>query len=329
MENGELDIQKQVRRGLIAGAFSYMLWGSFPLYWKLLDAVNPIEIICQRIIWCFVFTALVCFFLRKDFVALLKDQRARRILTLASIFITANWSIYIFAVHINHVVEAALGYYINPLFAIMLGLLVFKEKLSPIQWIAVGLCCVGIGFFATNYGSFPWISILLAVTFAIYGAIKKKGGYPAVETIAVESLIMLPVAVVVNIALAIFTGSWDFLGDVTTAEGWSITLLLIGGGIVTAAPLILFAIAANSIPLVFVGFLQYISPTISLLLGVFAFGEPFTLAHGVCFGCIWLGLILVAVETIIQSLRTKPGKLTPLEAEEAKELSGESGKVDN
>lgn len=286
------------RSGIIAGFCCYLLWGIMPLYWKLLDDTSPWEVIAQRVIWCFVFTAIVCKIAGWHFIPLFRDSRARRFLIPASILITINWSLYIFAVSIDRIVETALGYYINPIITILLGLIVFREKLPLLQWIAVGLCCFGIGFFTLNYGSVPWISILLALSFGAYGAVKKRGGYPAAEAIAVESAYMVPVALAVSAGLAL-TGQGAFLADTASAEGWITTLLLIGGGLCTMVPLVLFAKAANSIPLTLLGFLQYLSPTCGLIIGVFVNGEPFTLAHGVCFGCIWCGLALVGIGAII------------------------------
>lgn len=298
MEQGIALLKQRTRRGILAGLACYLLWGLFPLYWKLLGHVDSLEVICQRIIWCAVCTAIICLVGKWDFIALIRDRRAMRFLVPAAVLITVNWSVYIFAVDIDRIVETSIGYYINPLVSIVLGLVVFKERLTPVQWAAVALCCAGIVFFTANYGRFPWISIVLAVSFGAYGAIKKKGGYPAVEAIAVESAVMAPVAIAGAIVLAATGTSNAFMGDMASAEGWTTTALLIGGGAVTAIPLILFATAANSIPLTLLGFLQYLSPTIALLIGVFLNGEPFTLAHAVCFGCIWCGLALVGADAI-------------------------------
>ena len=287
-----------LRKGMIAGIFCYICWGVFPLYWKLLDSVDPFEIIAQRIIWCTVFTLAICLILRLDFIALLKSKRVRKYLIPSAILISINWTVYVYAVSIDRIIETAIGYYLNPLVSILLGMIVFKERLSVLEICATVLCSAGILFFTFNYGAFPWISILLAISFGVYGAVKKKGGYPAVEALAFENLVALVPAIVLAIAMAQITGAHGFLGDTASLNGWVITLLLIGGGIVTAIPLILFATAANNIPLTILGFLQYISPTIALMLGVFVNGEPFTLAHAVCLACIWSGLALVGISSI-------------------------------
>lgn len=317
MANQEFDTKQQIRRGTLCGILCYVMWGMFPLYWKLLSDVNPLEIIAHRIIWCFVFVILLCAILRQNFTKLLRDKRALRFLLPAAILITLNWSLYIYAVEIDRILETAIGYYINPLVSILLGMVIFKERLSRLQTIAVGFCIVGIGFFTINYGSFPWFAIGLALSFGIYGAIKKKAGYPAIEALAVENTLMVIPAIVLAVVLANITGVHGFMQATSEGINWSTTLLLVGGGVVTAIPLILFAKAANSIPLTLLGFIQYVSPTIAMLLGVFVNGEAFTLAHGVCFGCIWCGLALVAIDAVRASRSSSPDRPAQLEQEQA------------
>lgn len=284
-----------------AAILCYLMWGTAPLYWKLLGEVHSFEVIAQRLIWSFVLMVAICAVMRVNFLKYFKDKRAMAYLFPASIFVLLNWSIYIYAVSIGHVVDTALGYYINPLLSILFGVVFFKERLTVLQTIAVALCFAGVLYFTVDYGVLPWISISLAFLFAIYGAVKKKGGYPAIPALAVECTITVPIAFVIAFAVAAITGTHAFLGDVSTPHGWYITLLLIGAGPVTAIPLVLFAQAANNTSLSTLGFIQYLSPTIALLLGVFVFGEPFTQAHAVCFGCIWAGLALVSFETIKNS----------------------------
>ncbi len=303
MANPEMKPSFQQRAGMLTGIACYVLWGIFPLYWKLLSGTNSIEIICQRVIWCFVFTVGLCLIMRFGFISLLKSSRARRFLIPASILITINWSVYIYAVEVDKIIETAIGYYLNPLVSIVLGLIIFKERLTLIQWIAVGLCAIGIAVFTFGYEGFPWISVTLALSFGIYGAVKKKGGYPAIEALAVENTIVVIPAIIVAIVLANLTGSHSFLGDVQTFEGWGTTMLLVLGGAVTAVPLILFARAANLIPLTLLGFIQFLSPTIALIIGVFVNGEVFTTAHAICLGCIWMGLLLVCLEPFLRRER--------------------------
>lgn len=286
------------RRGIVAGVFCYLLWGVFPIFWKLLDEVNSFEVIAHRIIWCFVTTVIVCAVSKLDLPGLLRDKRAWRYLVPSAILITVNWSIYIFAVSIDHIVETAIGYYINPLVSILLGIIFFKERLTSLQGVAVVFCAIGVSFFTVNYGQFPWIALALAFTFGIYGAVKKRAGYPATTALAFESTVMMLPAIVLAIVVANVTGSHAFCAKLDTSHGVYLTALLVLAGPATALPLILFAKAANLIPLSLLGFLQYLSPTIALITGVFLYGEPFTLAHAVCLGCIWCGLALVSIDAM-------------------------------
>ncbi len=287
------------RRGTIAGILCYVLWGSFPLYWKLLVEVNPFEIAAHRMIWCFVFAGIACAIMGKSFLPLLREPRALRHLVPSALIITVNWTIYIIAVNTGYILEASLGYYINPLVSILLGRIVFGERLTRLQTLATLLCTAGVVWFTFDYGRFPVYSITLALTFGIYGAIKKHGGYPAIPAIAVENTVMVPVAIAMLFLAFQTSGSFAFLADTTSVSSWISTILLVLGGAVTAVPLMLFAVAANKIPLSLLGFIQYVSPTISLLIGVFICGEAFTIAHAVCFGCIWAGLALVVWDTLL------------------------------
>ena len=294
----ETGMSPEQKRGILAGVFCYLLWGTFPLYWKLLAQVDSLEIIAHRVIWCFVTTVIACAIARFDLKGLLHDRRAWRYLAPSAVLITANWFIYIYAVNTGHVVETAIGYYINPLVSIVLGIIAFGERLSPLKIIALALCTAGVLFFTANYGQFPWIALALAFSFGIYGAIKKKAGYPATPALAFESTVMLAPAIALAVGLAAVTGEHSFAANLDTAHGVSTTALLALAGPATALPLILFAHAANRIPLSLLGFIQYLSPTIALLTGVFIFGEPFTLAHAVCLGCIWSGLALVTFDSL-------------------------------
>lgn len=304
-ETSSSTMSKDERRGTIAGLFCYLFWGLAPIYWKWLDAVDPLEVIGQRIIWCFVLMVLICLILRIDFIGILKDKRALKYLGVAAVLISINWGVYIYAVATDRIVHTAMGYYTNPLVSILFGVVFFKERLSKLQLGAVLLCAIGVLFFLYDYGELPWISLVLAFSFGMYGAVKKRGGYPAIPALAVESTMALPLALMAVGASIYLTGSHAFLGDISSVQGWTTTALIIGAGAITAIPLVLFAKAANSIPLTMLGFIQYVSPTIALLLGVFAYGEPFTTAHAVCFGCIWAGLALASVDTIRKNRAAK------------------------
>ena len=298
METEAETCRSEAKRGALAAAACYCIWGFCPLFWSLLGNVDSVEIIGQRIVWSLVLTVVACkFILKVDFAALLHNARARRFLIPSGLLIMVNWSLYIVAMVTNRVVEASLGYYINPLVTIVLGLVVFRERLTPLQVAATVLSAAGVIYFAVDYGSFPWMALALALTFGVYGAVKKRGGYPAVPSIAVEGVVALPFALVALVAIAVAGRSAFFSPDMSLAA-WQTRALLVLTGPITAVPLILFATAANKTPLSLIGFIQYISPTISLLSGVFVLGEPFMSAHMVCFACIWAGAALVVVDAI-------------------------------
>lgn len=287
-----------LRTGVLTGIGCYVFWGLCPIFWKLLDHVNAFEVIANRVIWSLAFMLLVCRAMKLDYRGLLGNRRALKYLVPAGILITFNWSVYIWAVSTGNLVECALGYYINPLVSILFGVAFFRERLTRLQTAATLLMAAGVAYFSLVYGRVPWIALALALSFGLYGAIKKKGGCPPIEAIAVENTVAAPVALAIGAITAFTTGGHAFLGDPTSAASWGTTALLMLAGPVTAIPLVLFSKAANNIPLSLLGFIQYVSPTISLLLGVFAYGEAFTAAHAVCFGCIWTGLALVSFEAV-------------------------------
>jgi len=290
------------RRGILIGLASYVLWGIMPLFWKLLDHVDSLEILAHRMLWSAVFLVPICLFARRAvFFNLFRERRAVLLLLGAGLISVFNWGIFIFAIITGHILQTSMGYFINPLMSIAVGMLFFKEKLSPVQKIALILATAGVLFFTFDYGSFPWLSIALAASFAGYGALKKFGGYPALPALAVESSLVAPLAVA-YIVVTIFSPEHAFLAmdasSAFTSASLMTSILLICGGILTFIPLLLFSEAVNVIPLSWMGFMQYIAPTISLLIGVFIFSEPFTFAHAVCFGLIWLGLLLIIFESI-------------------------------
>jgi chloramphenicol-sensitive protein RarD len=219
------------------------------------------------------------------------------------LLITVNWGSYIYAINADHILQTSIAYFICPLMSIILGMIVFKEKLTVPQKTATVLAAVGLLYFTFDYGSFPWISLVLASTFALYGTLKKIGGYPALGALATETTLVAPLAIA-YVVVSFFLPDRSFLATAESSPvgmaGWMSTLLLIGGGAVTLLPLLLFGKAANSIPLSWIGFFQYIAPTISLLIGVFFYQEPFTHAHAVCFGCIWAGLLLIVGEVLVK-----------------------------
>lgn len=262
-----------------------------PLYWPLLAAASPLEILAHRIVWSLVLAILLLLVLRKrGWWRSVATPRILGLLALAASLIALNWGIYIWAVNFGHVVEAALGYYINPIVSVLIGVLVLRERLVVGQWVAIGLASIAIVVLAVDYGELPWVALTLAASFGIYGLLKKRVNSGALETMTIESAVLTPAAIGYLIWLQV-TGALVF----THGGGPGLTLLLISTGLVTLTPLLLFAAAATRLPLSTVGLLQYLTPTAQFLLGVFYFGETMSVARWVGFGFVWLALIVLTV----------------------------------
>jgi chloramphenicol-sensitive protein RarD len=284
--------------GIASGSGAYLLWGVLPAYWKLVYPVPAQEILAHRIIWSFflmlgilIVTKRLRLFLA-EFRYIISQPKKLFCVIMAALLISVNWVTYIWAVNDNRIIETSLGYYINPLVSGLLGIIVLKEKLSFWQTIAFLLASIGVLHMTLNFGAIPWISLLLAFSFGLYGLFKKMVKIGAITGITLETLIVAPIAFL-YLAYLQQQGSGAFTVNLSTAG------LLMGAGIVTAIPLILFTSAANRLPLTVLGFLQYISPTISLAFGVFLYNEPFTAVHFVSFAFIWVAL------TILSLARTK------------------------
>ena len=279
-------------KGLFSAICAYFLWGFLPIYWKLLNQLSALEILSHRVIWSLFFLLLFIFAARrlgafgKEILIILKEPRRMLGVFAATLLISLNWLIYIWAVNDNRIIETSLGYYINPLVNVLLGVVLLKEKLSSRQYLAVALATCAVLNLALQFGAFPWVALSLAVCFALYGLCKKLLGISATTGIALETFLISPVA----LAYLLFLHSQGT--GMMGSGNFPITALLIGTGIVTALPMVLFANAANHLPLSVLGFVQYLSPTIALLTGVFLYHEPFTLAHGISFGLIWISLAL-------------------------------------
>ncbi len=282
------------RLGIIYGFGAYLLWGFLPLYWKLVETVPAWEILAHRIMWSFVFMLIFIMVIRRWnlFIQECKFVFAhwKRWLgiLLASVLISLNWGTYIWAVNAGHVLDASLGYYINPLINVVLGLLFLQEKFSKLQWLAIFSAFVGVSFMTFQLGTFPWVALILAMTFGLYGLLKKVADLNPIFALGIETMFLAPVALI-YISLIESNGTGAFSFDFTG-------LILFGTGAITAIPLLLFAQGAKRIPLSLIGFLQYIAPTIMLLIGVFLLDETFTYVHGVTFVFIWIGLILYTYE---------------------------------
>lgn len=283
------------RKGLWAAIACYIIWGVLPLYWKLLSGAGAYEILAHRIIWSFVFMTVLLLFLGmgllfRDTVKSLCTHRIKGVLMIAASFlITANWCIFIWAVTHDHIVDSSFGYYINPLVNVFLGVLLFHEKLSKLKWLSIIIALIGIIGMSVELGRLPLVSVSLAFTFALYGAAKKKLHINPFVSITLETLLVLPLALWYAGSLYL-SGEGHFLVG-NAAMNW----LFIGAGIVTATPLVLFSTGANNLPLNVLGFCQYLSPSLSLLLGIFLYHEPFTTVQLAGFSTIWISLVLFTI----------------------------------
>ena len=291
------------RRGLLAAATAFTIWGVFPAYWHLLKAVPSMQIMAHRVVWSAVL--VVGWLLWRQgwdwWRTIAARPRMLAALALSGAVIAFNWGLYIWAVTAGHVVETSLGYFINPLVTVALGVVVLRERLRRPQWIAVACAAAGVAWLTWSAGSPPWIALGLAGSFALYGLVRKLVPVDAVAGLGVESLFMfLPALAYVLWAEAGHGGG--FIG------GWSLgtQLLLVFSGVVSAVPLVAFAYGVRRIPLSLVGLLQYIGPTLQLLLGVWFFREPFTAVHALGFGAIWLGLAIFAGEGLWRGRRRAP-----------------------
>jgi len=282
-----------MNKGILYGIGAYVLWGFFPIYWKFLHDVPALQVIGHRIGWSFIlllaYVALSGQWQR--FRASAMNWRTIGIYSIAAILLSFNWLIYVWGVNAGFIVETSLGYFINPLLSVLLGVIFLRERLRPMQWIPVGIAAIGVAYLTFVYGRLPWIALSLAFTFGFYGFVKKLSPLGSLHGLTLETGIVFPVAVM-YLAIIGFNGSGAFLNNSTFID-----LLLIGAGVVTTIPLLMFASAAKQIPLTIVGLLQYIAPTIQLLIGVFVYKESFDQAHFIGFAIVWLALIIFAVES--------------------------------
>jgi chloramphenicol-sensitive protein RarD len=287
--------------GIACATAAYALWGIAPLYWRLLDGVPPFEVTVHRIAWCALFVMLVAFARGRmaQIAAIARTPRLLGMLALTGFLISLNWTIYIYCVASRQLVEASLGYYINPLISVALGVMLFGERMSRMRLVAVLLASLAVAAKAVSLGHFPWIAPVLAVSFGFYGYFRKLAPVDALDGLLIESWVILPFAV----GLLIY---WYATGTAAfPSPDWTRDALLIAAGPITAIPLALFAAGARRMRLSSLGFLQYFSPSITLLLAIFGFGEPFTRLDGIAFGLVWIGLILVALEGWLPRLRAR------------------------
>jgi chloramphenicol-sensitive protein RarD len=279
------------RRGTALGVAAYLAWGLFPLYWPLLEPAGALEILSHRVVWSLVFVAMLLLVARRGHTGLPRDRRRLLLLSLAALVIAVNWFLYIWGVNHRHVVETSLGYFVNPLVTVALGVLVLGERLRRTQWAAVAVAAVGVLVLTIDAGRPPWIALALALSFGTYGLVKKVVGVGPIEGLVVETSILAPVALGYLLVIGA-TGSGTF-----TSDGFGHTLLLAGAGPVTALPLLAFAGAAAAVPLSRLGLMQYLTPTMQFLLGVLVRHEPLGTGRIIGFGLVWVALALFTVDT--------------------------------
>lgn len=292
------------RRGLWIAIGAFVLWGAMPLYWHLLKAVPALQILLHRIVWS---TLLVGGWLcwregRGWLRAALARPRVAGLLAASGVLIGANWGLYIWAVNNGHVLESSLGYFINPLLNVLLGVLLLRERLTRPQWASVGVATLGVLWLTLRFGQLPWIALALAGTFALYGLIRKVAAVDAMAGLAIEGGYLLLPAVAV-LGWSELHGQGGFLALGGAGYGATFDLLLVASGALTALPLIGFAYAVRRVPLSAIGLLQYIAPTLQFLIGVLAFHEPFDRDRAIGFACIWLALAMFAGHGIWRARR--------------------------
>lgn len=289
-------------KGVLYAASAFLLWGMFPLYFKALAALPPLELLAHRVVWSLVFVVLVLA-VRRQWAwlkALRQQPRVVALFSLSASLLALNWCVYIWAVNNDRVVEASLGYFINPLVNVLLGLVLLKEKLRPGQWTAVLTAMLGVAWLTWHAGHLPWIAMTLALTFGFYGLIRKTGALGPLEGLALESMVLAPVGLA-WLAWLSAAGGTGF-GQASTGLQW----LVAASGPITAIPLLLFAAGARRIPLSVLGLLQYIGPSMQLALGVWLFHEPFGQARLLGFALIWLALAIYSAEGAWRSWWSRP-----------------------
>ncbi|QKS71629.1 EamA family transporter RarD [Paenalkalicoccus suaedae] len=292
------------KQGLLAGVGAYLLWGLLPIYWKLVESVPATEVLAFRIIWSFIFLVVLFIFMRKlpqlhdDIRYIVTHPKIIVGISLSALLISANWIIFIWSVANERMVEVSLGYYINPLLNVVLGVLFFKETLLKKQWLAIGLATLGVLVLTLSFGQIPYLALTLALTFGLYGLVKKQTKLSSMTGLIIETLLLMPIALAFIMIVHPSLSSALYLQN-----GLSYAILLAGTGVATAIPLILFGFSAQRIPFSLLGLLQYVAPTIMLGLGVLLYGEPFTIYHTIAFLCIWIALGMYSLSRKSTSLK--------------------------
>ena len=297
-----------MQAGIVYALLAYLQWGLAPLYFRALQHVSPTEIIVHRMVWALVFMLFVLG-MRRQWAWLGRALRQPRILlrfAASAIMITINWFMYVWAVNNNHIIDASLGYFINPLINVMFGFVLLRERLRPAQWVTIAIAALGVAWLTWQAGQVPWIGLIIAFSFATYGLLRKTGSLGALEGLTLETLLLFPFAAGLLAWMAIHAESAFFAPEATAWTQW----LLVAAGPVTAIPLLMFAAAARRISMSLLGILQYLGPTIQLVMGIWLYDEPFSGAKLIGYIAIWAALLLYSVEGIRHSMRRSRQKTT-------------------
>ncbi|HEV3394425.1 MAG TPA: EamA family transporter RarD [Chthoniobacterales bacterium] len=287
--------------GLIAGVSCFTIWGLIPIYWKLIGSVPASEILAHRFVWTSIFLSLVLTWQKRwgEVVANVRSRRSLLYCLTGGLAISSNWFLFIWAVIAGRVVETSLGYFMTPLMNVLFGALFLRERLTRWQFVSVLLAGLGVLNLTFGYGRFPWIAVLLCVSFGLYGLLRKQSGTAAIPGLFIETILLLPFAIVFLIYLQ------QSNALVFGRAGWWLSIVLVSTGIITAVPLLWFGYATQHLRLITVGFLQYLSPIGSFFLGVFLYHEPFTRGHLVTFALIWIALAIFSIEAVLRWRSTR------------------------
>jgi chloramphenicol-sensitive protein RarD len=289
-----------MNKGIWYALGAYITWGLFPIYWKILGGIPALQLLGHRIFWSFLLLFAIVLIARQRKV--FRESLNRRVLliySIAAVLIAINWLTYVWAVGAGFIVETSLGYFINPLFSVLLGVIFLRERLRPLQWLPLGLATAGVLYLTFAYGSLPWVALTLAISFGFYGLVKKAAPLGALHGLTLETgILFLPA--VGFLLFSEFNGTGAFLHTATLMD-----LMLVGAGLVTVVPLLMFASAAQRIPLTMIGVLQYVNPSMQFVLGVVIFKEPFDHHRLIGFGIVWVALILFGVEGFLAQRRSR------------------------
>lgn len=288
------------RKGFVLGLGAYVIWGFFPLYWPLLEPSGPVEVLAHRVVWSLAAVGALLLLARRwqAVRVVLRSPRTLLYLAVGSIVIGLNWILFIWGVNNGHVVEVSLGYFINPLVTILIGVLLLGERLRPVQWAALAVALAAVVQLTVDYGDLPWLALALAASFATYGLMKKKANIGAVEGLALETaLLVLPAA---GYLVFLHTSGGGTFGG----SGWGHAALLAGTGLITVVPLLLFGGAATRVPMATLGLLQYVTPTLQFILGLVVFHEQMTTARWIGFAMVWAALLLITSESLAHRRRS-------------------------